>query len=176
MYTWDTITVFILFFIIFIIAISFNIKESRCPKEGAVCFDGNGKYQYKGRGHTNESVETLLQRIKWSAKNTQNRLLYSVSYIISFIVLLAVIIILYGYSYYCMVVSELVVLLLAIFIVVFSVFNLFDFHTDRYPQYYIIKNVLRIQKKLGLDNKDPPKPNKKSYVPNRTKIREIFNR
>ena len=177
MYSWDSILIFILFFILLIVAISFNTEETRCPGDGSgVCFDGNGRYQYKGRGSNKESVETLLQRIKWTGKNMQNRFLYSTSYIISFIILLAFIIILYAYSKYCIIATELVVVLNVVFIIVFSILNLFDFHTDRYPQYYIVDNILRIQKKLGYKNKDPPRPRKETYVPHRTRVREILNR
>lgn len=143
---------------------------------GGRCYDGNGKYQYKGRGYKKESVETLLNRIDWLAKNSVNDALYTTSYIIAFATTLAVFFIIYAFSGYILTVWEIVIILFAAFVVSFSIMNLFTFHTDRYRNYYIRKNIDYISKKLRTRIKEPPNPSHKSHMPFRTKVQDILVR
>lgn len=174
-YCLESILIFLLFTFIFFLAISQNKKVSRCSK-GKECYDGNGKYQYKGRGYKEESVDVLLSRIDWLAKNSSNKSLYTTSYIIAYPSLIAVIFILYAFSKYIMNYYELIVVLISIFIICFSILNLFDFHTDRYPSYYIRQNIKYIYSKLDIEYRhEPPNPSCKSSIPHRSKVRDILD-
>ena len=115
---------FILLTILFFIVIGINKNISRCNGEDGKCFDGNGYFQYKGRGKKDESLEILLSRIDWLAKNAANGSLYTTSYIISYAILLATILILYAYSNYIVSVFEMLLILASSFITVFSILNL----------------------------------------------------
>ena len=173
---WSQLLIFILFTLIFILIIGENVNITRCPYEGGKCFDGNGKYQYIGRGCEDESVSTLLKRIDWTAKNYENNPLYTTAYIISYSVLLGIIFILYTYSQYCISALEMVIFLFAVFIIVFSIMNLFNFHTNRYPIYYMRQNLKYISDKTGIKLDQPPKPCPKTHVPHRTHVRDILSK
>jgi hypothetical protein len=71
-------------------------------------------------------------------------------------------------------VYEMVMIVAVAFLLTFSVFTLFSFHTDRYPLYYIRYNVGRIKKKLHLDStfKNPGKPKSNDKIPFRTYIQD----
>ena len=170
--------VFIILTALFFAVIVHKTNQSRCCPMGGKCYDGNGKYQYKGRGYKGESIDVLLSRIDWLAKNSSNEPLYSTSYIIAFPILLAVIVILYAFSNYVISVWEMIIILFAAFIICFSILNLFTFHTNRYPQYYIRKNIDYISKKLGISHKIhcPPNPSSKSKIPFRTKVQDVLTK
>ncbi len=170
---WNVI-VFILITILFFVVVNINKNVSRCNETDGTCFDGNGRFQYKGRGEDNEDVSILLSRIDWLAKNSSNGSLYTTSYIVAYGVLLAVIFVLYAYSRYLISVFEMVLILASTFIVVFSILNLFSFHTDKYPNYYIRKNIDILSKRFNLDISDPPPPI--SSVPHRTQVQDILSR
>lgn len=172
---WSQLFVFIIFTLIFILVIGENVNITRCPYEGGKCFDGNGKYQYKGRGCKDESVQILLNRIDWNVKNFENNPLYTTAYIISYAVLITIIFILYGYSKYLVSVWEMVFLLFGVFIIVFSILNLFNFHTNRYPLYYMRENIKYISRHLNVKIKEPPKPCDKTNVPHRTYVRDTIS-
>jgi hypothetical protein len=167
---------FILLTIIFFIVIGINKNISRCNEEDGNCFDGNGCFQYKGRGKKSESLEILLSRIDWLAKNASNGSLYTTSYIISYAILLATILILYAYSNYIVSIFEMCLILTSSFITVFSILNLFSFHTDKYPNYYIRKNLEYLAKGFNIQLRDPPPPDAASKVPHRTKVQDILSR
>lgn len=169
------LAVFIISTIIFISAIYYQKKGTRCNSEDNRCFDGNGKYQYKGRGSDNESIEILLQRISWSAKNGVNNFIFSKSYLISYCSTLGIFLILYCLSKHIPTVYEFILFLLLIFVVTYSITGLFGFHTDRYPFYYIRNNTKRIQSKMGYIEKEPPNPQSNSKIPHRTIIRDVLN-
>ena len=171
MNTW-LVLVLIIAAAIFVVAILDNRTTSYCPYSGGECYDGNGKYLYKGRGYKKESVEELLSRIDWLAKNSKNKLVFTSSYIIAFPISLAILIVLYGYNGYCLSAIEYIMILMIVFIVVFSTANLFDFHNERYSAYYIRKNVEYIADKLNVDINTPNRPHHKSCVPHRTKVRD----
>ncbi len=158
--------------IIFYFVMMEHAEIDRCPYRGGKCFDGNGKYQYKGRGCENESVSRLLSRIDWLAKNSTNKPIYTTSYIIAYALTLGVLIILYATSYYTLNVWEYIIILLISFIIVFSITNLINFHSDRYPIYYIRENISLISDKLKTEIRNPPKPCKDTYVPHRTTLRD----
>lgn len=165
--------IFIVATIIFFLMVSENVSISQCPYKNGKCYDGNGKYQYKGRGFKDESVELLLNRIDWLAKNSINKPLYITSYIISYILVLGVMVVLYATSQYILNVCEYVILLLVAYIITFSVTNLIAFHTDKYPTYYIRNNIDYIANKLNIKLKeDPGCPSKHSKVPHRTYIQD----
>ena len=170
------ILLFILFTIIFFVVVNINKNLSRCNETGKECFDGNGCFQYKGRGEDNEDISVLLSRIDWLAKNAANGSLYTTSYIVSYGVLLAVIFVLYAYSRYLISGFEMVLILASTFIVVFSILNLFSFHTDKYPNYYIRKNIDILSKRFNLNISDPPLPLSSSSVPHRTQVQDILSR
>lgn len=172
---WTQLLVFILFTVIFILVISENVSITRCPYEGGECFDGNGKYQYKGRGCKDESVSILLNRVDWTVKNYENNPLYTTAYIISYAVLIGIIFILYACSKYIVSAWEMMILLLGTFVIVFSITNLFNFHTNRYPLYYMRKNLKHISHQLSIKLSEPPQPCDKTYVPHRTKVRDSLN-
>jgi hypothetical protein len=165
----------LLFTVLFIISIVEDAKINRCPYKGGECFDGNGKFQYKGRGYKDESVDRLLNRIDWLAKNSNNKPLYTTSYIIAYVLSLAVLMILYASGRYLLNVWEYILIIIISFVIVFSLINLSLFHTDKYPQYYIRQNIRYISKQLNIKEKDPGYPSYKSKVPHRTKIDDILN-
>jgi hypothetical protein len=169
------ITVLIIATVIFVLMIIENATIGRCPYTGGKCFDGNGKYQYKGRGCSDEDVSTLLSRIDWLAKNSSNKPLYTSSYIIAYALSLGVLLLLYASSCYTMDGWEYILILISSFVIVFSITNLINFHTDRYPIFYIRNNIDYIADKLNLKIKDPGRPCKDTYVPHRTKVRDKLN-
>jgi len=174
-YFWTSLIVFILFTLIFFLVISENANINRCPYVGGDCFDGNGKYQYKGRGSKKDDVSILLSRIDWLAKNNCNKPLYTNAYIISYAIILAIIIIMYATDYYFLSPWQLIILLFSIFIITFSIMNLFLFHTDRYSDYYIRENIDYISDQLGIKvYYDPNRPDPDTYVPHRTKVRDLL--
>lgn len=91
--------IFIIFTAIFFFMIFYNTNQSRTCPMGGESFDGNGKFQYKGRGYKKEHLEVLLSRIDWLAKNSINNSLYSTSYIIAFPITLAVLVINYAFTF-----------------------------------------------------------------------------
>ena len=166
------VTVVALSTIIFYFVMMDHAEIDRCPYSGGKCFDGNGKYQYKGRGCERESVSRLLSRVDWLAKNSTNKPIYTTSYIIAYALVLGVLITLYATSCYVLNAWEYIIILLASFIIVFSITNLINFHSDRYPTYYIRENISLISNKLNIEISDPPKPCKDTYVPHSTKLRD----
>lgn len=166
------IIVFILATLIFFVMIAENASVSRCPYTGGECYDGNGRYQYKGRGCKDEDVPTLLSRIDWLAKNSTNKPLYTTSYIIAYVLVLGIMIIMYATSEYVLSVIEYILILIVGFIIVFSITNLNEFHTDRYPSYYIRNNLNYIADKMNLDLEEPNDPCCDTKVPYRTYIRD----
>ena len=149
-----------------------NASIGRCPYNGGECYDGNGKYQYKGRGCKDESISVLLNRIDWLAKKSVNKSLYTTSYIIAYVLTLGIMITLYATSSYVLSIWEYIILLLVSFIITFSITNLIGFHTDRYPMYYIRNNIEYITDKLDIDVEDPGHPCDDAKVPYRTYIRD----
>jgi len=166
------IAVLLLATVIFILMIIENATIGRCPYTGGKCFDGNGKYQYKGRGCTDEKVSLLLSRIDWLAKNNSNKPLYTSSYIIAYTLSLGILITLYATSSYVLSVWEYIIILIVSFVITFSITNLINFHTDRYPTYYIRNNIEYIASKLHIELKDPGHPCDDTEVPYRTYIRD----
>jgi len=146
---------------------------TRCPYPDGKCFDGNGKYQYKGRGHQREDVEILLNRIDWLAKHSEDNPLYTSSYIIAYALSLAVVFLFYAFSTYCVSPWEYLLVILSAFIITFSISNLFNFHTDRYPTYYVRQNIQYILNQLDLNKKTPGNP-KKNKLPHRTKMQDTL--
>lgn len=170
------ILIFILFTIIFFVVIGINKNVSRCNEKDKGCFDGNGCYQYKGRGDEKENVAILLSRIDWLAKNSGNGSLYTTAYIISYAILLAVIFVLYAYSKYLMSVFEMILIVASSFIIVFSILNLFSFHTDKYPNYYIRNNIKILAERFQIPIADPPLPHLSTKIPHRTTVQDILSR
>lgn len=165
----------ILTFLFFLVILyKTNLSRSSNPKEKS--YDGNGKYQYKGRGYKDESIDILLSRIDWLAKNSVNNMLYSTSYIISYSFTLAMIIILYAFSSYICSPWEIILIIFAAFIISFSILNLFQFHTDSYPNYYIRKNIDYISRYLQCKIVDPPSPSFKAKIPFRTKVYDVLTK
>ena len=170
---WSNLFVLILFTIIFFYVIGINVETTRSHKEGGESYDGNGYYQYKGRGERNENIDILLSRIDWLAKNANNTSFYTVAYLISYAILLAVIFVVYAYSRRLTSPWEMILILFSSYIVTFSILNLFQFHTDKYPQYYIRKNLDYIAKRFGIKLNEPPDPIKHG-VPHRTEIQDVL--
>lgn len=156
--------------------IVYKTNQTRCNSNDSKCFDGNGKYQYKGRGHKSESVETLLSRIDWLAKNSVNDALYTTSYLIAFCITLVTFFIIYATCFIILPALSIILILFASFIVCFSIMNLFDFHTHRFRNYYIRKNVDYIYKKIGKHRHSAPNPSTKSHMPFRTKVQDVLTR
>ena len=171
------ILLFILLTILFFIVIGINKNVSRCNEESGKeeGFDGNGCYQYKGRGDEKEDVSVLLSRIDWLAKNSVNGSLYTTAYIISYAILLAVIFVLYAYSRYMISVFEMALIVASSFIIVFSILNLFSFHTDKYPNYYIRKNINILAERFQIPISDPPLPTF-NKLPHRTQVQDILSK
>lgn len=167
------IFVFVITTIVFFLTVSENVSISQCPYKNGKCYDGNGRYQYKGRGSKDESVEMLLNRIDWLAKNNLNKPLYTISYIISYLLVLGVMVVMYATSEYILNVWEYLILLIVSYIITFSITNLIAFHTDKYPTYYIRNNIDYIADKLNIKlREDPGCPSKHSKVPHRTYIQD----
>jgi prepilin signal peptidase PulO-like enzyme (type II secretory pathway) len=152
-----------------------NKKHSRTNESNSDDFDGNSSYQYKGKGHFTESYDVLLSRIDWLAKNAENKSLYTTSYIIAYVIMLAVIIILYACSSYVINIWEMVLVLVASFIAVFSILNLFSFHTEKYTNYYIRKNLEYISNQLHISLFEPPVPIK-IELPHRTFVQDVISK
>lgn len=171
---WWSFLILILFTIIFFLVIGENVDINRCPYPGGECFDGNGKYQYKGRGCIKEDYPVLLNRIDWLAKNSSNKPLYTTAYILAYSILLAILVINYAFNQCILTSWEIIVYIFAAFVICFSILNLFDFHTDRYPAYYIRQNIEYLSKQLRFKIEEPPHPCK-SKVPDRTKVRDILS-
>ena len=169
-----SIIIFLILTFLFFLVIAHKTNLSRCSNPKEKCYDGNGIYQYKGRGDKEESIDILLSRIDWLAKNSTNNMLYSTSYIISYAFTLAIIIILYAFSLYICSPWEIIVIIFAAFIISFSILNLFQFHTDSYPNYYIRKNIDYISRQMRCEITDPPLPSFKSKVPFRTKVYDVL--
>lgn len=169
---YSLIFAFIIATIIFITMILENASIDRCPYKGGKCYDGNGKYQYKGRGCKKESIQTLLSRVDWTAKNTLKKPLFAISYIIAYVLILAVSVIMYGSCGYILSVYEYIILLIAAYIITFSVINLINFHTDRYPIYYIRNNISYIVDKLNLELDEEPDHPCNDKLPHRTYIQD----
>ena len=172
---WDSILIFVLFTIIFFYVISINAHNSRCNESNDINSDGNGYNQYKGRGKKCETIDVLLSRIDWLAKKSENNSPYTTSYIICYAILLAVIFILYAYSYYILSPWEMILILFSGFIIVFSILNLFQFHTDKYPNYYIRKNIDYISRNYNIPIYEPPEP-LDSKIAHRTKVHDVLNK
>ncbi len=160
---------------LFIVAVVENRKMSYRPYPGGVYGEGNGKYQYKGRGYKKESVAELLSRIDWLAANSSNKSVYTTAYIMAFPISLAVLVLLYAYNKYCMSAIEYILILIVIYTVIFSITNLIDFHNDRYSIYYIRNNIKYIADKLDVDIDEPKHPHPKSCVPHRTIIKDTIS-
>jgi hypothetical protein len=171
-----SIFIFIIFAAIFFIVIMYKSSQSTCSPLGGKCFDGNGKFQYKGRGYRKESVDILLSRIDWLAKNSCNDALYTTAYIIAFIITLSVFVIIYAFTCHILSVWEVIIILFTAFIVCFSVLNLFSFHSTRYRAYYIRKNIDYISRHLNIPLKEAPNPSEKSKVPFRTKVHDVLTK
>lgn len=143
-----------------------NIKDSK---------DGNGKHQYKGRGYKNETIDILLNRINWLVKNNYDKNNYNNIFIITYIIILFLTLILYGYSSYLLSFWELALIFIVIFVILLSVNNFNNFHDNIYHYYYIKKNIEYITDQLNLNIKfDTPKPNKKSYIEDITEIKRFL--
>jgi hypothetical protein len=168
--------IFIIFTVLFFLVIDMNKKHSRCNESNSEDFDGNSSYQYKGRGHFKERFDVLLSRIDWLAKNAENKSLYTTAYIIAYVIMLAVVIILYACSSYIVSVWELILILASSFIATFSIMNLFNFHTEKYTNYYIRKNLNYISRQLNIELFDPPNPNKESIIPHRTIVQDVLSK
>jgi hypothetical protein len=171
----DKVIFFIFITILFFVTIDINKNISRCNTENKEDFDGNGQYQYKGRGDKSESVDILLSRIDWLAKNSYNKSLYTTAYIISYIILIAVFFICYACNTYSLSVWEMILIILTNFIVCFSILNLLNFHTERYNDYYIRNNVDIISEKLGLYLYEPPKPIYSTKL-ERTMVQDVLSK
>lgn len=171
-----SIFIFIIFTAIFFIVVIYNSNVSRCSPLGGKCFDGNGKYQYKGRGYRKESIDILLSRIDWLAKNSCNDALYTTSYIMAFLITIATFVIIYAFTCHVLSVWEIIIILFSAFIICFSVLNLFNFHTNRYSSYYIRKNIDYITRHLNVSLNDAPDPSHKSKIPFRTKVHDVLTK
>ena len=172
---WDSFLIFILFTIIFFYVISVNAQNSRTNESNNENLDGNGYNQYKGRGKKYETIDVLLSRIDWLAKKSENNSPYTTSYIISYAILLAIIFVLYAYSTYILSPWEIILILFSSFIIVFSVLNLFQFHTDKYPNYYIRKNIDYISRNYNIPIYEPPNPIESKKL-NRTKVQDVLSK
>ena len=155
---WELLILFIGLTFLFFLMININKNKSRCNSSNHENFDGNGEYQYKGRGDRQEDIDVLLSRIDWLAKNSIHKSLYTTSYIIAYILLIAVVFILYACSSYILSVWEMILIILSAFVICFSVLNLFNFHTERYNDYYIRNNIALLSEKLNLTLMEPPPP------------------
>ena len=171
-----TLFVFILLTAIFVFVIIYKGNRSRTNRYSNENFDGNGEYHYRGRGCKRENVETLLRRIDWLAKNSVNDALYTTSYLIGFCITLGIFFVVYAFYYLVLSPWVILMILFVSFVVSFSIMNLFDFHTNRYRNYYIRENLDHIYKKLGIVRKDPPLPSSKSKMPFRTKVQDVLSR
>lgn len=156
---WLSALILLVLTFLFFYVISLNKSITRCHEGAKNCFDGNGCYQYKGRGDKNESPEILLSRIDWLAKNSNSvSTLYTTCFILSYCITLSVIFILYAGSGYIVNYWELCLIFMACFIISFSISNLFTFHTDRYPNYYIRRNIGYLAERYNLTISEPPIP------------------
>ena len=153
-----------------------NATKSRSNNEDINCFDGNGEYQYLGRGSMDEDIPILLDRIDWLAKNNSEKSLYTTSFIVTLPILISTILTVYSYSSYFLSEYEIILIVLSTFISVFSILNLLQFHTDRYSDYYIRNNINLIRKKYNLSMKeDKLKNNIVTSLPHRTEIQDVLS-
>lgn len=170
------IILIILSTVIFVSVICDIHKINKYPYHGGDGYDGNGKYQYKGRGCKCEDIDVLLSRIDWLAKNSENKLVYRISYCIAYVISIGLLVFLYVSDCYLLNVWNYAMVLIISFIVAFSITNLLDFHGSRYPNYYIRENCHLISKKLKTRIRSPSNPCYKSKIPHRTCIREMLSK
>jgi len=170
---WSSFLILIVFTLIFFYVIGINVATTRKNKDSTEEFDGNGMYQYKGRGFKNEPVDILLSRIDWLAKNSTNASFYAVAYLIAYSIVLSVSFILYAYSKYIISPWEMLLVLFASYIVTFSILNLFQFHSEKYPHYYIRKNIDYISKRFNIPISEPPNP-VENVLPHRTEVQDVL--
>ena len=171
---WYSFLVFILLTIVFLVAVSENSDQMNCPYPGGKCYNGNGKHQYKGRGSNKDSVSTLLSRIDWIGKKGAQYNGYAISFMTAYIILIGIMLVMYGCSEYMLSPWEIIVLILAIYLILFSIGNFMDFHGHRYPMYYLRNNSNLIAKKLGLKLKTKVSKPTCSGVPHRTIVRDVL--
>ena len=171
---WNSFLILAIFTVFFFYVININVTTTRCNKDSKECYDGNGYTQYKGRGDENEDIHVLLSRIDWLAKNSTNTSFYTVAYLIAYATVLSVTFILYAYSEYIISPWEMILVLFASYIVTFSILNLFQFHSEKYPNYYIRKNIDYISQRYNINIKEPPLP-VKNKLPHRTKVQDVLS-
>lgn len=168
------ILVIVIASILFLYTISYKKSGTRSNPDDVESYDGNGVYQYKGRGSDSETIEVLLQRISWAASNGPKKYIFSMAYIIAFVSTIAVFLLLYSCGRNSPNVYEFLLVLLVIYLTTFSILGLFRFHTDRYPYFYIKQNAMRLQQILKCNAGDPPLPTNQP-IPHRTVMRDIIH-
>lgn len=151
----------IIIYTIVIYIIIFAIRSEKldlfCPKEYSKeydckeCGDGKGKYYIDGKGNLSDSPSVLLDKIILVSKYQENTVKWRRSIVLAFIIcilfsLLVLRRFMEGY--------ELVISMFTIFIIIYQSYSYYQFHYDRYPEFYIKKNVEYLRKKfdLGIGN------------------------
>ncbi len=155
------ILIIIILIIIYIVFISQPIELK--GDDTRMHEDGNGTIFYKGRGSEDESVEELLNRIEWSSYLFKRTSLIDRTLLISITLTIVIILLIFRSLPKP---TDIVLLIIVIFVIIFAIINFFYVHGDIYNDYYIKNNVHLIRDKLNLHRSDPDAP-LENNIPNR---------
>jgi len=108
----------------------------------------NSSLTKKGYGKSTETIGTLLDRIQWSNHYLGRIPLYSRYMFYSIIITFFVSIIYCNTDSWFFLQNTLVICLILI-----TANSYFSYHADKFPSYYIDKNIKHIRKKLKLEPK-----------------------
>jgi len=141
--------------IIRVLHVRLNNEHDGHPDQDRQVADGNGDVYYKARGHEQESIEMLLNRIDWGT-GTEKRISWWVRILLPTIIaiLLVVILILRRIP----TIVEVIMFLVIIFVVFFAMRQYTYIHGDIYRDAYIRHDVNIIRDKLGLKSGEPDEP------------------
>ena len=132
---------------------------------------GNGKIHYKGFGTSEESLDTLLNRIYWVADSDGRNSKWKRALLIAVVSTFLICLILF---HRVPTARELLLILLIIFITTLAVFGFFRFHADRFTPYYIRQNVTLIRQRLGYSKPtDPGPPPAATKLPTYSKLSSL---
>jgi len=146
--------------------------KSRCNKTASICRDGDGMYQYKGRGSDKDNISVLLGRIIWLAGHHDKTFTYHTSFTTSTFISIGLLALMmaFGIDFSA---PFLLSIFLLVFLMIFSMQSLHDFHTARYSHYYTKFNARKVLEKLKLKEVKAPPPTVEE-IPHRTVIRTFL--
>ena len=154
--------IFVIIFIFVLLILVYWILQAECKdlygpieneklseeyrKKQLIKHGGNGYLHYKGRGHKDDSIEDLLNRIWWLStienRTSKWRRILLASIIASGIILVLLVPQIPSPS-------QIFITILCIFLIFIGILSYYYFHCDRFPPYYIQENLNYLRKKLN---------------------------